>query len=153
VPLGLQRRDLNYRFTVLFRGRRRCCCPVFQPGFRAPRPPTLSPVHDVNLIYLRPCVASSGGLWRIRQDLALAARDQRAEVVVPCRQRGAHLALVGAPVVNPRRSGAVPAVVVEDSLIVYADEIRNTARTRILRSTQSHRALSRASRRSWSMNP
>ena len=42
----------------------------------------------------RPRSASRGNVRRVGDNLALAARDQRAKVVVPQRQRGAHLALV-----------------------------------------------------------
>src|SRR5262249_3899899 len=59
--------------------------------------------------------ASSGNL-RQRDHLALATLDQRANVVVPRHQRSAYLTLVGASVVDARRSRLVAALMVQNLL-------------------------------------
>src|SRR5262245_50574174 len=59
----------------------------------------------------------------ISHDLALAALDQRAQVVMPQRQRGAHFALIAGPIVDARDAALVPADVVQDGL----DHMRRNA--------------------------
>src|SRR5262245_40934002 len=58
--------------------------------------------------------------WNVGDNLALAARDQATHVILPQRQRVAHLTLVARPVVDARRSALVPALMVENLL----DDVR-----------------------------
>src|SRR5262245_17537608 len=78
-----------------------------------------------------PCdLTQLAGAGNVRHHLALAALNQGAHVVLPHCQRIAHLALVGAAVVDARRSALVPALMVEnllDDVRLHAD-IGHTSR-------------------------
>src|SRR5262245_56642608 len=66
----------------------------------------------------------SSGRRGIRQHLALAALDQGAQVVMPQRQRVAHLALVCRAVINASDAAAIAAKVVElglNDVLLHAD--------------------------------
>src|SRR6266511_5612013 len=64
--------------------------------------------------------ASRGRPWRVGDHLALAALDQRAQMVMSRRQRVAHLALVTRSVVDASRASLVAGLVVKDLL----DDVR-----------------------------
>src|SRR5262249_576381 len=55
---------------------------------------------------------------------ALAALDQRAQMIMPRRQRGADLVAVAAPVIDTRRAGLVVGLVIQnlfDDMRLHAD--------------------------------
>jgi hypothetical protein len=61
--------------------------------------------------------------WRVRNNLAFAALDQLAKLIVPHRQRGAHLAFIDAAIVNACRPALMPGLMVQNLL----DDVRHDA--------------------------